>query len=464
MANDPATSQVNRAVAQRLADMLDDTSVSIQSQVKDENGKAVLGSATSRRINLSRDGGLSQEILLHEGTHAAVERVLQMPEANLTKLQLVAKRELQALYAAVKNDPKITSASAKGSISEFAAEVMSNRTLQQQLQGKKWRLSDAWAGFKSIIMRLLGVDRPETMFGAALQSVDALMMPSSMRTKGVERTVSRKLAQKDIAALATGSNSMRQFADQFGPDIKQKDRTAEDANRIGRDMLEKMYDFPSDFIAAIDPDKLAKNAKVIMSDGKPYDENNPLHYVEADAQTFINLELQKNKRPTWDYASGIYKKRQQDLRQLVGELLENPEFTYVEEALVAKAASKYAVLADKDGRLKLAEMGKDNTHHLAFVSSKDAGEVIRKLREGLPLKQAFLEGLQEVADRNAEQNAKKDGWQKFDQHTIAKRPIVRITTYETNGDVISDTVQQGTPVPWNQCHLLKICVEGLPKL
>jgi hypothetical protein len=442
MANDPATSQVNRAVAQRLADMLDDTSVSIQNQVKDENGKAVLGSATSRRINLSRDGGLSQEILLHEGTHAAVERVLQMPEANLTKLQLVAKRELQALYAAVKNDPKITSASAKGSISEFAAEVMSNRTLQQQLQGKKWRLSDAWAGFKSIIMRLLGVERPETMFGAALQSVDALMMPSSVRTKGVERTVSRKLAQKDIAALATGSNSMRQFAEQFGPEIKQKDRTAEDANRIGRDMLEKMYNFPSDYIATPDADKLAKSVRVIMSDGKPYDENNPLHYVEADAQTYINLELQKNNRVLQDYAQAIYKKRQQDLRQLAGELLEEPAYTYVEQALVAKAASKYAVLSDKDGRLKLSEMGKDNAHHLAFVSSKDASEVIRKLREGLPLKQAFLEGMQEVADRNAEKNAKKDGWQKFDQHKLSKRPIVRLTTYTPKGEVLLDTLNQ----------------------
>ena len=293
MAKDPATSQVNRAVAQRLADMLDDTSVSIQSQVTDENGKAVLGSATSRRISLSRDGGLSQEILLHEGTHAAVERVLQMPEANLTKLQLVAKRELQALYAAVKNDPKITSASAKGSISEFAAEVMSNQTLQRQLQGKKWRLSDAWAGFKSIIMRLLGVDRPETMFGAALQSVDALMIPSSVRTAGVERTVSRKLAQKDIAALNTGSNSMRQFAEQFGPEIKQKDRTAEDANRIGQGMLEKMSLFPEEYVSGVDADRLGKNTKVIMSDGKPFDENNPLHYVEADAQTYLNLAIKE---------------------------------------------------------------------------------------------------------------------------------------------------------------------------
>jgi len=426
MANDPATSQVNRAVAQRLADMLDDTSVSIQSQVTDENGKAVLGSATSRRISLSRNGGLSQEILLHEGTHAAVERVLQMDESKLTKQQLVAKRELQALYAAVKNDPKITSASAKGSLSEFAAEVMSNRTLQQQLQGKKWRLSDAWAGFKSIIMRLLGVERPETMFGAALQSVDALMIPSSVRTAGVERTVSRKLAQKDIAALATGSNSMKQFAEQFGPEIKQKDRTAEDADRIGKTMLDNMGLYPSQYISGVDEDKLSKNTKVVMSDGKPFDENNPLHYVEADAQTYLSLAIKEGSNLGAILAKETTDKRREDLRGLVYDLLNTPEYTYVEQALVAKAASKYAVLSDKTGRLKLAEIGKDNTHNLAFISSKDAGEVIRKLREGLPLKQAFLAGMQEMADRNAENNAKKDGWQKFDQHLLPERPEVRV--------------------------------------
>lgn len=426
MAKDPATSQVNRAVAQRLADMLDDTSVSIQDRVLDENGKAVLGSATSRRINLSRNGGLSQEILLHEGTHAAVERVLQLPEGKLTPQQVVAKRELQALYNAIKSDPKITSASAKGSISEFAAEVMSNQTLQRQLQGKKWRLSDAWAGFKSIIMRLLGVQRPETMFGAALQSVDALMIPSSVRTKGVERVVSRKLAQKDIAALHTGSNSMKQFAEQFGPEIKQKDRTAEDANRIGEAMLRSMKNAPSNYVVGVDADRLAKNTKVIMSDGKPFDENNPLHYVEADAQTYVNLAIKEGSNLGAILAKEVTDKREEDFFELTLNLLNTPEYTYVEQALVAKAASKYAVLSDKTGRLKLAEIGKDNTHQIAFVSSKDAGEVIRKLREGLPLKQAFLEGMQEVADRNAEQNAKKDGWQKFDQHVLPEKPEVRV--------------------------------------
>jgi hypothetical protein len=247
-----------------------------------------------------------------------------------------------------------------------------------------------------------------------------------MRTAGVERTVSRKLAQKDIAALDTGSNSMRQFADQFGPEIKQKDRTAEDANRIGRGMLDKMALFPDEYISGVDEDKLSKNTKVVMSDGKPFDENNPLHYVEADAQTYVNLAIKQGSNLGAILANETTAKRESDLRELVYDLLNTPEYTYVEQALVAKAASKYAVLSDKAGRLKLAEIGKDNTHHVAFVSAKDAGEVIRKLREGLPLKQAFLAGMQEMADRNAENNAKKDGWQKFDQHLLPERPEVRI--------------------------------------
>ena len=138
-----------------------------------------------------------------------------------------------ALHKAIQNDPRITSASAKGSLSEFVAEVFSNRNLQEQLRQKKWRLSDAWKGFKSIIMRMLGIKDPETMLGAALQSVDALMIPSSERMGGVEKAVTRQLSQKDIAALHTGSNSMKQFAEAFGTThIKQKDRTPED--EIGR--------------------------------------------------------------------------------------------------------------------------------------------------------------------------------------------------------------------------------------
>jgi N-methylhydantoinase B/oxoprolinase/acetone carboxylase alpha subunit len=112
------------------------------------------------------------------------------------------------------------------------------------------------------------------MLGAALQSVDALMIPSSTSMGGKETTVNRKLSQKDIAALHTGSNSMQQFAEQFGTThIKQADRSPEDAERIGRDYLDDMYATPEDYVADADGDKL--DYSVRMSDGKPFDINNP---------------------------------------------------------------------------------------------------------------------------------------------------------------------------------------------
>jgi hypothetical protein len=409
-------SQLNKVVAARLAVMLDQTDVKVQNKVTDANGKSVLGAATSKLVQLNRNGGLSQEILLHEGTHAATERVIVQYETDpskLSEIQRVAVRELKALHAAIKNDPSITSASAKGDLSEFVAEVFSNRNLQEQLRNKKWRLSDAWKGFKSIIMRMLGVKDPETMLGAALQSVDALMIPSSERMGGKETSRSRRLSAKDIAALYTGSNSMKQFADAFNVNIKQKDRTAEDADRIGRDYLDDMYSNPTDYVVPADEKKLEYN--VTMSDGKPFDVNNPVHFVEADAPLLANVKAKTDTDLREREAFSISRQRKKDLQALVKNLGDFGGYTYVEQALVAKAASKFAVVADKDGRLKLSAIEPNNRHNISVVSAEDAGKVIEELRAGKPLKQAFLDGMQTRADENELANQNKNGWQKFDQ-------------------------------------------------
>ena len=485
IAKDASTSKLNRVVAQRLAEMLGGTNIRIQDKVVDKNGNAVLGSATSKQINLNRNGGLTQEILLHEGTHAATERVLQMDESKLSRTQLIAKRELMALYKAVQNDPRITSSSAKGSLSEFVAEVMSNRNLQEQLRGKKWKLSDAWVGFKSIILRMLGINHPETMLGAALQSVDALMVPSDVKLDVKERAVNKRLSQKDIAALHTGSNSMKQFADQFGQDIKAKDRTPEDVERIAKDYLIDMERNPENYVtmpytirdlmrrnavrtkeqdAALEKIKelrtqlakdeaayrdgepydessehykeitkqLEKQKREIdiletkmgsldyfeatkMSDGKQYDPENPLHYVEADAITFANLEAQSNGLLRDNEARSIRNKRAEDLQSLVRLMSTNPSYTLAENALVAKAASKFAVVTDKTGRLKVASIANNNRNGVAVVSLDAADSIIRELRAGKNLKEAFLDGMQASADRAIKENFRKEGWQKFNQ-------------------------------------------------
>ena len=416
-ADDKDTSKLNKIVAQRLAAMLGNTSIKIENRITDDKGAEVLGAATESGglVRLSRNGGLSQEVLLHEGTHAATERVIVQYETDpskLSEIQRVAVRELKALHAAIKNDPSITSASAKGDLSEFVAEVFSNRNLQEQLRNKKWRLSDAWKGFKSIIMRMLGVKDPETMLGAALQSVDALLTPTSIEEKAAKKKTASKLSQKDIAALHTGSNSMKQFAEQFGTThIKQADRSVEDANRIGQGYLDDMYDKPLDYVAPAD----RLDYSVRAADGKPLDLDNPVHYIEAEPADFAMLKAQEDPGLRAREEFVLTSQRQKDLRALVLNMMNTPEFTYVEQALVAKAASKYAVLTDKAGKLKLGTIEPDNRHGVAVVSAEDAGRVIEELRAGKPLKQAFLDGMQKNADANAKKNERKNGWQKFEQ-------------------------------------------------
>jgi hypothetical protein len=439
ISKDPSVDKFSQAVAARLAPFLDVTKVKIENDLRDPDGKEVLGAATSKLIELNRNGGLSVETLLHEATHAAAERVVQLSETNpkaLTKEQTLAINELKALHARVKNDKGITSKNAKGSLSEFVAEVMSNRNLQKQLAQRRWKMLDAWTGVKSIIMRMLGLQKVETMFGASVVAVDQLFIPASAKVgKGRKETrVTRNLSAKDIAALHDGTNSMKQFADQFGPLIKQKDRTPEDVERIAMQALKDMGEDLDNLLSVPTADTLDYKAMATMSDGKLYDENNPLHYVEATPATFAALEAMNNPQLRRREAAAIAQQRKDDFTSLAQFFVDNYDnYTFAETALVMKAASKYAVLSGKDGKLRLAELASNNRHNIAVVGKEDADAIIEQLRAGKNLKQAFLDGLQKNADDNAKNNERKNGWKKFEQ---AGGDTPLLATLYTNAEVI----------------------------
>jgi hypothetical protein len=440
--------EFSRAVAKLLKTVLDKTDVKLVNKLVDDAGKEVLGAATSQLIELNTDGGLSVETLLHEGTHAAAERIVQLAETNpdlLTKEQKLAINELKAIHARVKADPGITSKNAKGSLSEFIAEVMSNANLQKQLKQRKWRMSDMWKGIKSVIMRMLGFKDVETMFGASAVAIEQLFVPSSVRNLGgkasAETKVTRNLSAKDVAALDDGSNSMKQFAAQFGDLIKQKDRTPEDVERIATEQIFAMLNSVADFsrntgalrlkseaeklrteqdsksvVALPTADSLDYKSMVTMSDGKMYDENNPLHYVEATPATFAALAAMNNPQLRRREAEAIAAQRKKDFQSLGAYFADNyKNYTTVEEALVLKAAAKYSAISGSNGRLKLVEIGKDNRHNISVVGKESADAVIEQLRAGKNLKQAFLDGLQKNADDNAKNNERKNGWKKFEQ-------------------------------------------------
>jgi len=416
--NAPDTTPIYKAVIEAMLPILDATNVKLYDKLYDPEGNKVLGEAVSKMVKLSRDGGLSQEVLLHEATHAAVERVIQMGEADinlLTKEQQAAFKELKAIHAQVKRDANITSTNAKSSLSEFAAELFSNRNLHEQLRKKPWRISNMLDAIRSVVLRLLGVKQPQSMLGTGLKAVEALMMPTSMRPVIAEKPVSRKYSAKDIAALHTGSNSMRQFAEQFGPEIKQKDRTPEDVDRIALEHLYRMEMEPQDFVEFVEYKKLDYKAQATMSDGTLYDADNLKHFAETDTGIVAASEALNDPDLQKEEARWLTNGRRKALSALAGYLSTSPDYTLAEMALVAKAASKYGVISDKTGRLKMVNLSDNNRHPVAIVGRESANAVIVELRKGSSLKDAFLTGLQELADTNAKENRGKNGWQKFEQ-------------------------------------------------
>jgi hypothetical protein len=168
---------VNKAVAERLKMLLGNTRVYLEDDLTDDNGNPVYGQAAADGsfIVLDKRYGLNEVTALHEGVHAAVERILRMPEGDLTPDQLAAKRELQALFEAAQKDGKFTNENAMTDLSEFVSEALSDGAFQQELAQRPWTLKNMWEGLKRGIMKMLGIDMPTNMLEATLAAADRIM-------------------------------------------------------------------------------------------------------------------------------------------------------------------------------------------------------------------------------------------------------------------------------------------------
>jgi hypothetical protein len=171
------TNPVNKAVAERIQMLLGNTRIYIEDNLKDAKGQAVYGQAAADGsfIVLDKQFGMNEQTVLHEGVHAATERVLSMPEEDLTADQLAAKKELQALFEAVKKDGKFSNENAMTNLSEFVSEALSDGAFQQELAQRPWTLQNMWEGLKRGIMKLLGVEMPSNMLEATLAAADRIM-------------------------------------------------------------------------------------------------------------------------------------------------------------------------------------------------------------------------------------------------------------------------------------------------
>jgi hypothetical protein len=314
ISEDDTNQPLNRAVALALEVYADKTDVVIHDTLYSPDGKEALGLATSRKIDLSRDGGLSQEVLLHEGTHSAVERTIQMAQDDITLLskeQQAAYRELEALYNSVKKDPAITSANAKSNISEFAAEVMSNENLQKQLKQKKWRVSNAFRGFVSIILRMIGVQNVDNMLDASVAAVEALMVQTSIGQKATEQAKAKPKEDIGVFEKAKGAFGFRSETQptQFASSFVAQEKGAVDNFRANALGLAGRVQFVDQYAALTEALRKGVDSEVVKD-------------LEAEqAEYFLRFGQQRSQFATQFLTNGAVKLVSQDTKR-------GKEFTY----------------------------------------------------------------------------------------------------------------------------------------
>lgn len=168
---------IEYAITQRLWKLLGNTDVTIVDNLKGDNGEQVRGVASilGNFIKLDSKYGLDVGTLLHESVHAATEHVLRQDPKTWTPQQAAAVDELKALWEAAKRDKSITlSEPATRSMSEFFAEALTEKALQDQLRAKPWKMKNAWDWFKRNVLKMLGVQHPQTMQDSVIAAVDTI--------------------------------------------------------------------------------------------------------------------------------------------------------------------------------------------------------------------------------------------------------------------------------------------------
>jgi hypothetical protein len=213
---------IEYAIAQRLWKLLGNTEVKIVDDLKSDDGERVAGTASilGNFIKLDRQNGLTVETLLHESVHAASEHVLRQDPKNWTPQQAAAVDELKALWEAAKRDKSIElSEPATRLMSEFIAESMTKKVMQDQLRAKPWKLKNAWDGFKRNMLKMIGVQHPQTMQDSVIAAVDTIFAAppeyefvDELSTETISMATAAKKAAP-VAATAPGAS---------GPTIAQR--------------------------------------------------------------------------------------------------------------------------------------------------------------------------------------------------------------------------------------------------
>ena len=168
-----------RQNAKNVVDMLLRTKVVIDPNLVDANGNPVPAFYNNVTNTVSfRPGELTEENLIHEVTHAASLRGLVMPATDLTKEQLNARNELNAMFNQLKKDKALVNEYGLTNVAEFASEVQSNKDFRDRINQKPWFGGNMLSRFFQAILRLVGFRTGQVTTDVATKNIEALYMPA----------------------------------------------------------------------------------------------------------------------------------------------------------------------------------------------------------------------------------------------------------------------------------------------
>jgi len=211
-----------RQNAKNVVDMLLRTKVVIDPNLVDANGVPVPAFYNNVTNTVSfRPGELTEENLIHEVTHAASLRGLVMPATDLTKDQLAARNELNAMFNQLKKDKALVNEYGLTNVAEFASEVQSNKDFRDRINEKPWFGGNMLTRFFKAVLRLIGFKTGQLTTDVATKNIEALYMPAQkfemvdkLNTASVFRTKALAVSSVIVGQEANKLDSLK--ANLFG--------------------------------------------------------------------------------------------------------------------------------------------------------------------------------------------------------------------------------------------------------
>lgn len=234
IANNPEYGSIERAIARRLMANKRYTLPKIEVVPKEQLGEADgQYDPYSDTIRIA-EGEVDSHTVLHEAVHGYVHALITEFERGAVTNQ--ALTDLQALYNnLLQNNPELAEQYGMTSLTEFAAEAMSNPDFQAALRQIPYKKRNVFQEFAKIIMQLLGLSDTNNALAEAIVNVERAMNIGRGYQEGVSNTgnapppanVVRKAELDALYKAAGGKDVNKQNPSPVGTALKENGNASE---------------------------------------------------------------------------------------------------------------------------------------------------------------------------------------------------------------------------------------------